>query len=287
MNLKNNKIAIAYRIYPKISKVPPIFSDDKLKLSELCLSSFANALKDIDYKVWVILDNCPPEYHAMFKKYLKDDTELIDTPGIGNPGTFGKQMEILLNQDFSENIYFAEDDYFYRPNAFNAMLNFANSQHNPDFITPYDHLDYYNLDLHQYPKTNIKFSDDINWRSEGSTCMTFFTKKEILRRTYSVFETYTRKNYDGSLWLALTKKKLFNPLIYPKYLFTNFALFKILAKAWIYTPLKLIFGKQHSLYARQPSLSTHMDSQFLAPDINWENLFEQEKKVLCFEQKKC
>ena len=288
MSNSNNKIAIAYRIYPKISKIPAVYPDDKLKMSELCLSSFARALDNIDYRVWIILDNCPPEYHAIFRKHLDNDRiELIDTPAIGNPGTFGLQMEILMNQDFADNIYFAEDDYFYLPNAFTRVLEFAQSEHKPDFLTPYDHLDYYKLDLHQYPKTKIQLSDNQIWRSESTTCMTFFTTKSVLKESYSIFETYTRKNYDGSLWLALTKKKIFNPIIYPKYLFGDYPMFKVLAKSWLYTPLKLLFGKTYTLYSPQPSLATHLDNQFLAPGIDWDSLFEQEKKVLCFEQKKC
>jgi hypothetical protein len=273
------KLAIVYRIYPKVSKIPPVFADDKYKLSELCLSSFVRALKDIDYKIWVLLDNCPDEYFELFKLYFGDRAELIATPCIGNPGTFGKQMQILLTQDFSENIYFAEDDYFYLAPAFTDMLDFFDSEHKVDFLTPYNHADYFELDLHQYKKSEIKFKDT-TWRTESTTCMTFLTNKTILKKNYSIFDSYTKKNYDASLWLAMTKKRIFNPLLYPKYLFTNFELFKIFAKAWIYTPFKLLFGKTYKLYSPNPSLATHMDNKYLAPEIDWYELFKKEKKIL-------
>jgi hypothetical protein len=38
--------------------------------------------------------------------------------GVGNPFTFKKQIEILLNQKESEYIMLAEDDYFYLPDCF-------------------------------------------------------------------------------------------------------------------------------------------------------------------------
>ena len=75
MNNKKNiqkgiKLAIAYRIYPCISKMPPVYSDDKYKLAELCLKSFSKALEGIDYRMWVILDNCPPDYYELFHNYF-------------------------------------------------------------------------------------------------------------------------------------------------------------------------------------------------------------------------
>lgn len=274
------KLAIAYRIYPGVSKSPAVFSDNKYSLSELCLKSFAEAIKNIDTKIWVILDNCPAEYHQLFRNYLGPSVEFIDTPGIGNGKTFVKQMDILLSQNFSENVFFAEDDYFYLPNAFDDLLEFADSSTHPDFLTPYDHKDYYDVDLHNYRKTTLPFSDKINWTTESATCLTFFTTKKTLRRTYPIFKTYMYRNFDISIWLAMTKKRVFNPTIYPKYLFNDFPMFKVLAKAWLYTPLRLPFGKQYSLYAPQPSLATHMESLFLAPNVDWYELFEKAKKDL-------
>ncbi len=37
---KNYDLTVAYRIYPKISRSPAVFSDNKYKLSQLCLKSF-------------------------------------------------------------------------------------------------------------------------------------------------------------------------------------------------------------------------------------------------------
>lgn len=274
------KIAIAYRIYPKISKVPAVFPDNKLALSEFCLASFARALEGINYKAWIILDSCPEEYYDLFRKYLKPDTELITVNGLKNPGTFKLQMDILMKQNFSDNIYFAEDDYFYLPEAIEEMLDFAASEFAPDFITPYDHKDYYTLDLHRFPKININYSDKRHWETEATTCMTFLTTKEILKETYDIFKTYTRRNYDASIWLAITKKKIFNPTIYPKYMFNDKNLFKVLGKTWFFTPHKLLFGHKYSLYAPKPSLGTHIEKKFLAPDVDWERHFEELKKFV-------
>ena len=57
-------LAVAYRIYPSVSR-PALglpFSDDKYRLSEICLHSFKESLGSLRVKVWAILDGCPPEY---------------------------------------------------------------------------------------------------------------------------------------------------------------------------------------------------------------------------------
>lgn len=54
-------LAVAYRIYPKVSKparsLP--FGDDKYQLSEACLKSFKESLGSLRVKLWALLDGCP------------------------------------------------------------------------------------------------------------------------------------------------------------------------------------------------------------------------------------
>jgi hypothetical protein len=103
MTTPNYDLAVAYRIYPKVSKVPPVFSDNKFKLSELCLRSFKNSLGSLKVKIWALLDNCPPEYEELFKKYFDiNDLEIVKLPGIGDRGTIKKQVHILTEQNVSE-----------------------------------------------------------------------------------------------------------------------------------------------------------------------------------------
>ncbi|MFA6570459.1 MAG: glycosyltransferase [Bacteroidota bacterium] len=275
--MTNNKydLAVVYRIYPKVSKVPPIFSDDKFKLSELCLKSFRQSLGDLKIKLWVLLDNCPEEYTTLFKKYFaEDEIELIILPGIGNGATFGKQMDILLAQCDSDYVYFAEDDYFYLEGTFSEMLEFIKENSDVHFVTPFDHLDYYKSYLHKYP---VRTKETLNrkWKTAGSTCMTFLTRKEILEKTKSVFYTYTKNNWDASLWFSLTNHKVIK-LSFILSLF-NFKMeaIKIFLKAWIHSPRQILFGKKWNLWVPIPSLSTHMDEVSLAPEINWQEKFQE------------
>lgn len=95
---KNYDLTVAYRIYPKISRSPAVFSDNKYKLSQLCLKSFKESLGDLKVKLFVLLDGCPPEYEELFLKYFNtEDLEFIRLNSIGNLETFRIQIEILLD----------------------------------------------------------------------------------------------------------------------------------------------------------------------------------------------
>lgn len=275
ISMNKYDIAVVYRIYPKVSKVPPIFPNDKLKLSELCLASFREALKGINFKLYVIFDNCPQEYNHLFRKYFPDDEcEFLNIPHTGNGGTFKMQMDILLNQNLSDIVYFAEDDYFYLPDAFHTMLNLMNSSDAPDFISPYDHFDYYNTFLHSYDYAVAEI-DGKKWRTASSTCMTFMTKKRTLESSRKIFYSYAKNNYDASLWMSLTKTGFF-PLSRMLKLKNHSKEYRrIVLKLLFYGINQIVFGKKYKLYSPMPSLCTHMDNQCLAPGFNWSEIFKK------------
>jgi hypothetical protein len=262
-------VAVAYRIYPKVSKVPPIYPNDKYKLSELCLKTFKDSLGSLKVKMFVLLDNCPPSYEDLFKRYFDEqDLELIRLNGVGNRATFDMQINILLDQKFSEIIYFAEDDYLYLRDQFGSMVKFLRDEEQVDFVSPYDHLDYYVLDLHNQ-KNFIKLYNGHHWRTAASTCLTFLTTKPKLRKTRNVFQSYAKGNDDVSLWISLTKCKLFNPLIILQYCRTNPRFFLIILHAWQFCWRQILFGKRWNLWIPIPSLATHMESDYLAPNFSW------------------
>ncbi|MGI0009982.1 MAG: hypothetical protein ACREAE_01115 [Nitrosopumilaceae archaeon] len=273
-------LAVAYRIYPKTSKSPLVFCDNKYKLAELCLKSFKEALGALKARIWVLLDNCPREYEDLFAKYFdRDDLELKKLNGIGNLATFNLQIDILSEQDFAEAVYFAEDDYFYLANQFERAVKFLLQNNDADFVSLYDHADYYALDLHKH-RNYIKVFDDVHWRTANSTCLTFLTIKKTLNQTKSIFKSYVKRNSDASLWLSLTKYKLFNPLAMLKYAVRDRLLFKILAKAWFFGWKQNLFGKRWKLWTPIPALATHIESTHLSPAIDWLTLIKRTIKQM-------
>jgi len=269
-------IVIAYRIYPRVSKVPPVFSDDKYKLSELCLYSLRQSLGNLKIKLFALLDGCPETYSDLFRKYFnEDELEIFRYDSIGNAGTFKEQVRLLLNQDYSENIYFAEDDYFYLKDAFPKMLGFLSDNQDVDFISPYYHPDYDRMEVHsKFPSEEKVFGNE-TWKTYASTTLTFMTTKKILNHTKNIFLTYTKKNYDVSIWFCLTKHLLNNPFNSLIYGFKNHRWFKIFIKSWLYTKKQILTGEKYNLFVLKKTLSTHMDSKCLAPDVDWNNKFKE------------
>lgn len=108
-------LAIAYRVYPGISKSPAFYSTDKLALAELGLRSLRLALGDLRTRLYAILDGCPPEYEALVLRYFPaEHTEIVHRQRAGNAATFIEQLDYLLEQPHAKFVYFAEDDYLYR-----------------------------------------------------------------------------------------------------------------------------------------------------------------------------
>ncbi len=280
MAKKKYDLAVVYRIYPEVSKVPPVFSDNKYKLAELCLKSFKEALGSLKVKMWVLLDNCPPEYTALFRKYFDDDClELIQLPGVGNTATFNVQMQILLGQQYCELVYFAEDDYLYLPNQLETMVDFIRSDREVDFITPYDHLDYYTLSLHDHQRT-VKASGDRHWMTAASTCLTFLTTKTTLHESYPIFKTYTQGNSDAALWLSLTKCKMFDFKTCLKY-FSKDWISVHYKLAWQWCWWQLLFGRTYKLWVPLPTSAVHMENRFLSPVIDWyEHITREVEKLI-------
>jgi len=268
-------LAVAYRIYPGVSKSPAIVTKDKLELAEICLRSFKLSLGTLRVKLWALLDGCPPEYERLFLRYFrKQDVVPVRLAGVGNAGSFTEQLRILCDQQECDLVYLAEDDYFYLENQFLTLIEFLRAHDDADFVSPYDHPDYYSLDLHR-GSSRVKAFGGKHWRTVNSTCLTFLTRKETLQHTRNVFETFARRNYDASIWLSLTKSVVFNPEAAVRFFATNMLLFKILAKAWLFGWRQILFGRRWKIWIPLPSIATHMEESSLAPIHDWPGLFSR------------
>jgi hypothetical protein len=280
-------VAVAYRIYPKVSKLAQSlpFGDDKLRQAEICLRSFRNSLGTLRVKIWAILDGCPEEYRELFDRYFaREDLVFIDLPGVGNQATYSKQMDILLSQQDADLVYFAEDDYLYLPDEFPRMVTFLCDRQDADFATPYDHLDCYLLELHREPKWLTVFEGH-HWRTAASTCLTFLTRKSTLEHYESVFRTYTRRNDDCALWLSLTKRRVFNPFALLKFFARKELYRKSLVKAWLFCWRQILFGKAAMLWVPVPGIATHCCEGHLSPGFDWISFMQLEaSRMACHKQ---
>ncbi|MBN20218.1 MAG: glycosyl transferase family 2 [Bdellovibrionaceae bacterium] len=263
-------VAIAYRVYPGISKKPLYYPDNKLKLVTLGLKSLKQGLKGVNFHFYAILDQCPESYESVILKEMgEDNTTILQASPSGNEATFTQQIEILLNQDFSSSVYFAEDDYLYLPESFKKMLDFQKKFEKIDFITPYNHPDYLDYDFQKIKREKIDY-ENIQWMTVASTCLTFLTSKDVLKRTQQQLKTYTQGNPDAGMWLTLTHEHLFNPLKWIKFKKKDWDSFTFIAKAWQMSPIQILFQKKHLLWAPSPTLATHLESTRIASEVPWD-----------------
>ena len=280
MTNKNYDLCVAYRIYPNISKKPVIYQDNKYNLSELSLLSFKKSLGRLKTKLFVLLDNCPIQYEQLFQKYFSNqDLEIVKLDGIGNIGTFNMQIDVLLDQNYSQTIYLAEDDYFYFPNQFKLMCDFFKYYKDVHFISPYDHPDYYQLNIHKN-YSEIRTFEKKHWRTGNSTCLTFLTTKEVLEKTEKIFRSYTKGNFDSSIWMSLTKSNLKNIFKIPYFIRKDPIYISSITKAWFFCWQQILFGKRWKLWVPIPTIATHLESSGLSPTIDWSTIFDNMRKKL-------
>lgn len=270
-------LIIAYRVYPGITKVPPVFPNNKYKLTKLCLESFKTSLEGLKFKVYVLLDACPDEYESLFNNiFNKDELEIIKLDRAGNKVTFRKQIEILSTQDESEFVYFAEDDYFYIKKIKNMIDLLKNEQ--ADFVTPYEHPSSYE-DNNVIDK-KIMINDNQRYVSVQHACLTFMTTKTNLLKNKKFLLIFS--NYFGSdfvVWGCITLgckyfkyyKLIFN---FKNYSIENIKVFgSMLFFAWH----RFLFNKKYRLVMPIDTIATHMESNFLSPGIDWDIYFKDKQ----------
>lgn len=265
-------LVVAYRICPKLSKNSAGPITDKFEFSKFCLDSFKKSLRGLKVKVYVLLDNCPKEYEELFtNNFDKEDLEIIHT-NLGNKGTFEKQIELLLGQNESEIIYFAEDDYFYIKEIKN-MVDLVKSS-KTDFVTPYEHPACY-TDGHVIKNETVIFEKQ-KYVSVQHACLTFMTTKKSLLKNKRYLLIFSRWfGSDFVVWGCITLganyfkyiKLLFN---YKSYTLENF---KVYGSMFLFAIHRFIFNKKYKLFMPVNSFGTHMERNFLAPGIDWNKYF--------------
>jgi hypothetical protein len=276
---KKNDLAVCYRIYPCVSRKPVFGFKDKLALVRLNLESFCESLGELNIKLWVLLDNCPPQYAELLESVFSEiAVDLIPLKGEGNGRTFARQIDILTRQAESDLVYFAEDDYLYLPRAMEYAVRFMRRHPQADFLTLYDHADHYSKYIHRLHGEEF-VEDDHRWRMLTSTCLTFMARREAVIESAKVFTTFP-KNSDLGLWMALTKRRVANPWSWLRSLGDGLFCSISHALAWRYAWRQILFGKRRTLWVPAPSLATHMEIGGLAPGVDWEKRFGARARAL-------
>ncbi|MBO4892341.1 MAG: hypothetical protein J5502_06995 [Prevotella sp.] len=205
---------------------------------ENCLRNAISAFP-VDKVHWHILaDNVCEETYQMILRYVPQ--EWVEKASVGHgAGTFRMVLKQALTLKDDDLVYFLEDDYLHLPNALDNLIEAAN-YNAADYITLYDHPDKYSSQSScswSEARQEVFFTGHHHWRTTSSTTMTFAAFVNILKRDYQVFMRWTETThpYDYQIFIELG----------------------LLNRARLISPI--------------PSLSTHGETAFLAPCINWED----------------
>ena len=270
------QIAIAHRVCPALAKTASHYTD-KFEMVKATTDSLANAIEGIGVRLTVILDGCPPSYEQLFDDVFADgringvDYRRISTQAIGNSATYGRQMDILSSEAAdSEFLYFSEDDYIYREEAFAAMMDFL-KQPGVDFVTPIDHPDVYQEDRERQMSSAIRVSAHCHWREVSSTCCTFMLKSSVWKRARKSLAYYAEGGSDYLMGELLTKKDVFSPVAVfggaVRYALTGRHNWMNLipALAWLKHGPRLLWAPKFRLWSPMPTLAVHLCKPSLPP----------------------
>lgn len=269
-------LAVCYRVYPGLSGKPALGFTDKLSMVKANFKSFRAAIGSLRVKIWIILDSCPPVYQELAEQIFAGlELEFILLQKAGNQATFLRQCEVLSSQKLADLVYFIEDDYLHLPHALEIAVAFMRRHPTADFITLYDHPDYYTKYIHLI-KGSKSEEKERRWRTVTSTCLTFMARWNSLSVSAKLFATYANKNSDLGLWMAITKTCVCNPVTFVRSVGDGLFFVASAFMAWRFGWQTILFQKKRTLWAPSPSLATHLESDGLDLKIDWSNLLRQQ-----------
>ena len=209
-----------------------------------CFEHFLTVFKG--YDIYVIADNVSENtYYYLCTQILPD--RIIRT-SLYNSASFlySVDLAIRLFPDDSTKVYLAEDDYLYLPIAPKVIeegLELA------DYSSGYDHPDKYMNYSQGGPNPFIEKGGEVShvmrttsrhWKFTNSCCMTFATTIRILKQDRQVYERYCRDQ---------------TPADFPMF-------------------CELLQKHNRKLVSCLPAVSTHGETEWLAPFINWEDVMD-------------
>ena len=203
--------------------------------NENCLR---NATEMFNQAEWLIIaDNTSSPTDEMILKYQSNITKV----NIGHgAGTFNLALDEALKLDDKEIVYFLENDYLHKPDSLKILLEGVNLGAN--YVSLYDHPDKYIDGANPFVEdggevTKVFLSESCHWKLTNSTTMTFASKVKTLREDESILRKWTDTTHPHDFQMFLDLRDKGRTLI---------------------TPL--------------PGYSTHGETAWLTPLINWNDI---------------
>lgn len=229
---------IIYRISDAgYNKVKPNYINN-----EQCLK---NAVKVFNEAKWnIIADNVSEETNDMIQKYKSRDH--IDYVSVGHgAGTFNLALDLALTFNDDDIVYFIENDYLHKPGSEQILKE--GFELGASFVALYDHPDKY-LDpirggnpfcVGGAEDTRVYRTKSVHWKMTNSTTMTFAAKVSILKKFENILRKHTSSTHPNDFQMFLELRE---------------------QGASLLTPI--------------PGYSTHGETRWLAPGIDWEGVIK-------------
>ena len=228
---------IIYRISDAgYNKVKPKYINNRN-----CLWNAINTFQGVDFDDWTIIaDNVSEETDVIIQSYIP--RERIDYVSVGHgAGTFNLALDKALTFDDNEIVYFIENDYLHLPGS-KRIIEEGLDEIGADFVSLYDHPDKYIDGANPYVQgggemTRVMLSTSSHWKVTNSTTMTFASKVKTLRKTENILREYTQGSYPRD----------FDMFVH-------------------------LYNSAHYLVTPIPGYSTHGETAWLTPLINWSKI---------------
>lgn len=193
----------------------------------------------------IIADNVSEETQRIILDCDIQDTQ-IDYVSVGHgAGTFNLALDLALEQNDNEVIYFLENDYLHTKNANTIIIEGINL--GADYVSGYDHPDKYipasrggnpQIEDDGGETTKVYLTKSSHWKITNSTTMTFAAKVSTLKRDETILRKYTNMGHypqDYKMFLELRENNAI-------------------------------------LVTSIPGVSTHGETMWLSPVIDWETV---------------
>lgn len=217
-----------------------------------CLKNALSVFKGDNVFFKIYIDNVIEETDKMIHSLCDErgNTDIIYINCKSGGFSFRKVFEAACELNDDDLIYFLEDDYLHLSESLTVLKDAAEWNYT-DYITLYDHPDKYDNNetgVNPYSKdfgeiTKVFKTNGHHWKITNSTTMTFAAFVDVLKRDKEIFWKWTETGYpfDFEIFVELINQGKF-----------------------LSSPIQ--------------SLSTHGETKFLAPFVEWE---KETKKGNC------
>lgn len=238
-------ITTVYRTYDGDNGKPrPAYYSKRLAFESFLLSW--NRIPPSERRLIVLTNtpSVPREIVPLCDRYADD---VIYWPRQGNRNTFVRSLSVVENMPRDGLAYFSEDDYLYMPDAISELRVAAATMPDVEYFTLYDHLDRYTRidDVRFGRREFFRVSGHRHWKVVESTCNTFAGRVSVVQRDAFLHGLFARvgRTRDRTAWRLVQG---IGPFFWK-------------------VPKRRLVGPI-------PSLATHLEPGYLAPNVDWTGL---------------